>query len=161
VLTNLTHAISDAGNPPAGALGLLGGVRETWAGRQVFSAPNLRSLVQRTTQMRINLHIGKTTLPGVVIRRSGELAPLFTSSHHLPEIVIAWVMARPDLRMRNVPGALLRVLEEEGLSLDIMDPAERRHATSLVQEAATSEIRDARIQSILDILSTRKGEKIV
>ncbi|MEV6930146.1 HAD family hydrolase [Dactylosporangium sp. NPDC051485] len=157
-LTELTRQLQAAGRVPAEATALVAGRREQWAGRDIMVAPQLAHLVVRVTRARVRL---TSDAPGataaVVVRRQSRPPAVVGASGSLPPF--AWLHLPRDRRPYQVPANLHALLEREGLQLDVLSPADRRHALAMIREARSTTAISARMSDlVLFLKDRRKGD---
>lgn len=149
----LARAIATLGPPPPDAVAVAGGVPSRWGGRTVLEAPNLASLVVRTTRRACIVHAGSARQRATVVRRRDRLPALVLEE---PEgfTRLAWVTPVPDRRPVAPPSDLAAALASAGVSLDRLHRHEQRHLVSLVREAKDPCTRQSRIADVVAHLET-------
>lgn len=157
-LHELATAVALAGPPPPEAVAVLAGCVETLAGRPVVRGDNLGFLIERATRTPVLLRCGEAAVRAQIVRRAADAPAVAVLSEPTCGVVLKWVACRSDLRMRNVPDELERALAAAGLSLQSLPDGDRRHAVSLVREAANSAVRTARIRDIVATLGGGAGD---
>ncbi|MGI5401433.1 HAD family hydrolase [Streptomyces sp. CA-135486] len=152
----LTAQLRAAGSRPEQAAAVVAGHHERWAGRDVIVAPHLTALVTRVTRARLRFSAGPVTGTAVVVRRRALPPVVVAAGGPLPEL--AWLHQPPDRRPYQAPAELKERLEREGLSLDGLSQADRRHALSMIREARSSTAVSERMADLVLFLKGREKD---
>jgi FMN phosphatase YigB (HAD superfamily) len=157
-LALLTAGLRAAGLRPPGAIAVLGGHGEQWAGRTVVTAPHLGFLVERVTRARVRFTTRGTSGSAVVARRRA-LPPAVTAAGTVPLPGVAWLIGGRERPPYTVPADLATLLNREGLSLDVLSASERRHALSMIHEARADGTLAERMADLVSFLLARSEKE--
>lgn len=152
-LETLVADLAAAGPLPPDALAVVAGDHEQWAGRDIVIAPHLNSLVTRVTRARVKYTTGAVDGAATVVRRQSRSPAVLGQRDALPGV--AWLIPRRDRSPYTIPARLRGVLEEHGLSLDVLSPVDRRHALAMVHEARNDSTVAERTADLVRFLQKR------
>ncbi|MFC6084179.1 hypothetical protein [Sphaerisporangium aureirubrum] len=69
---------------------------------------------------------------------------------------IAWLVRGRERPQYRIPASLSGLLEQKGLSLDVLSPSDRRHALSMIHEARAGSTLAERTADLVRFLEDRK-----
>jgi FMN phosphatase YigB (HAD superfamily) len=148
--------LAAAGPPPPGALAVVAGNHEQWAGQHIVVAPHLGALVTRVTRARVKYVAGEADGTAMVMRRRSGAPAVVAQEGALPGLV--WLVQGRDRSPYTIPVALRGVLDCHGLSLDLLSPADRKHALSMIREARSGSTVAERTADLVRYLQERASK---
>jgi FMN phosphatase YigB (HAD superfamily) len=157
-LAALVADLAAAGPPPEDVLAVVGGSHEQWAGQDIVVAPHLDSLVTRVTRARVRVCAGEKDAAATVVRRRWGGPAVVGTQDALPGV--GWLVHGRDRSPYQVPAKLRGVLAEQGLSLDGLSPADRRHAISMIREARSDSTVAERTAELVRFLKNRSEDAV-
>ncbi|MDH6108193.1 FMN phosphatase YigB (HAD superfamily) [Kitasatospora sp. MAP12-15] len=155
-LASLTADLQAAGPAPAQALAVVAGDHEDWAGRDIVVAPHLEPMVVRVTRARVKYSSGAGAGTAVVVKRRSSLPAVVGHQEELPGML--WLLQGRERSPYTVPASLHRLLEEKGLSLDVLSAADQRHALSMLHEARADSTVAERTADLVRFLEDRTSK---
>lgn len=155
-LAALTADLRAAGPAPSQAIAVVAGEAEEWAGRTIVAAPHLDPMVARVTRARVRFVAGATSGTSTVVRRRALAPAVVWPADAMP--AVAWLVQGRQRSQHTVPRELRSLLEARGLSMDMLPPADRRHALSMIHEARSESAMAERMTDLIRFLDERGGQ---
>jgi FMN phosphatase YigB (HAD superfamily) len=155
-LTALAADLRAAGPAPPNAIAVVAGEAQGWAGRTVVAAPHLGPMVDRVTRARVRFATAGASGTGTVVRRRALPPAVVGHPEALPPV--AWLVQGRQRSQHTIPGELRSLLENRGLSMDVLPAADRRHALSMIHEARSGPTAAERMADLVRFLEERGGQ---